>query len=73
LDSPVLDRLLLADAPKDRSSGYRGDPYALYQHARKGVRSQGEVYRFHSLKSRYRKEYAELAAEAGGRGSFYSS
>jgi len=65
-DSPVLDRRL-ADVPKDRV-GDRTDPYALYQHSRKGVRSQGDAYRFHSLRSRYPKGYAEFAAEARGQG-----
>jgi hypothetical protein len=67
-DLPVLDRVLLADAPKDRPPGYRGDLYVLYQNARKGVRSQGGAYRFHSLRRRYPKDYAEFAAEARGQG-----
>ena len=65
-DSPVLDRLLLADATKNRPSGYRGDLYLLHRYAKEGVRAQGSAMRFASLKAKYRKEYAELAAEARG-------
>ena len=67
-DSPVLDRLLLADAPKDRSPQYRADLYALHRYANEGVRAQGEAMRFASLRRRYPKGYAELAAEARGQG-----
>ena len=56
LDSPVLDRRLLADAPKDRSPRYRADLYALHRYANEGVRGQGDAYRFHGLKARYREE-----------------
>jgi hypothetical protein len=67
LDSPVLDRLL-ADAPKDRSPGYRRDLRLLHRFAKEGVRGQGAAMRFASLRRRYLKEYAELAAEARGQG-----
>ena len=66
LNSPVLDRRL-ASVPKDRV-GDRANLYMLYQYARKGVRSQGDAYRFHGLKARYREEYAVLEAEARGQG-----
>ncbi len=70
-DSPVLDRLLLADAPEDLSlPGYRRDLRLLHRYAKEGVRAQGSAMRFASLKARYRKVHAELAAEARGRGSF---
>ncbi len=67
LDSKALDRRL-ADAPKDRAPGYGRDLYLLYRYANEGVRGQGAAMRFASLKARYRKEYAELAAEAQGQG-----
>jgi hypothetical protein len=67
LDSKALDRRL-ADAPKDRAPGYGRDLYLLYRYANEGVRGQGAAMRFASLKGRYRKEYAELAAEAQGQG-----
>ncbi len=67
-DSPVLDRLLLADAPQDRPPGYRGDLRLLHRYANEGVRAQGPAMRFASLRRRYPKEYAELAAEARGQG-----
>ena len=67
-DFPVLDRLLLADAPKDRPPGYRGDLRLLHRYANEGVRGQGPAMRFASLKARYRKEYAKLAAETRGQG-----
>jgi hypothetical protein len=67
-DSPVLDRLLLADAPESRPSGYRGDLRLLHRYANEGVRGQGPAMRFASLRRRYRKEYAELKAEARGQG-----
>ncbi len=67
-DSPVLDRRLLADAPKDRSPGYRGDLRLLHRYANEGARAQGAAMRFASLRRRYRKEFAELKAEARGRG-----
>ena len=66
-DSKVLERLL-ADAPKDRSLGYRADLRLLHRYANEGVRAQGEAMRFASLKARYREEYAELKAEARGQG-----
>jgi hypothetical protein len=65
-DSPVLDRLLLADAPEDRPPGYRGDLRHLHRYANEGVRGRGPAMRFASLKAKYRKEYPELAAEARG-------
>ncbi len=34
----------------------------------RGVHSQGDAYRLHSLKRKYEKEHAELAAEARGQG-----
>ena len=67
LDSPVLDRRL-ADAPGNRPPRYRADLYALHRYANEGVRGQGDAYRLHSLKRRYEKEHAELAAEAQGQG-----
>ena len=67
-DSPVLDRLLLADATKDRPPGYRGDLRLLHRYINEGVRAQGSAMRFASLKRRYRKEYSELEAEARGQG-----
>ena len=68
LESPVLDRLLPADAPEDRPLGYRGDLRLLHRYANEGVRAQGSAMRFASLRARYRKEIAELAAEARGQG-----
>ncbi len=65
LDSKVLDRRL-AYAPKDQAPGYGRDMYLLYRYANEGVRGQGAAMRFASLKTRYRKEYAELKAEAQG-------
>jgi hypothetical protein len=65
-DFPVLDRLLLADAPEDRPSGYRGDLRLPHRYISEGVRAQGPAMRFASLKARYREEYAELATEARG-------
>ena len=67
LDSPVLDRRP-ADAPEDRPPGYRGDLRLLHRYIDEGVRAQGPAMRFASLKARYPKEYAELAAEARGQG-----
>jgi hypothetical protein len=67
LDFPVLDRRLAA-APQDWSPGYRGDLRLLHRYANEGARAQGAAMRFASLKARYRKEYAELAAEAQGQG-----
>ncbi len=68
LDSKALDRRL-ADAPKkDRPFGYGRDLYLLYRYANEGVCGQGAAMRFASLKARYRKEYAELKAEAQGQG-----
>ena len=54
-----------AVACKDRPPGYRGDLRLLHQ---RGVRAQGAAMRFASLRRRYPKEYAELAAEARGQG-----
>jgi hypothetical protein len=65
-DFPVLERLLLADAPEDRPPGYRGDLHLLHRYANEGVRAQGPAVRFASLRRRYPKEYAELKAEARG-------
>jgi hypothetical protein len=65
LDSPVLDRRL-AEAPEDRQPGYAADLSTLHRLMTRGVHSQGDAYRFHGLKGRYEKEYAELAAEARG-------
>jgi len=36
--------------------------------AQEGVRGQGAAMRFVGLKARYRKEYAELTADARGQG-----
>jgi hypothetical protein len=66
-DSSVLDRRL-ADTSKDRPPGYRRDLHLLHRYADEGVRGQGDAYRFHGLKARYREEYAELKAEARGQG-----
>jgi hypothetical protein len=68
LDSPVLDRLLLADAPQDRPPGYAADLSTMHRLITEGPRGQGDAYRFHGLKARYREEYAELAPEARGQG-----
>ena len=67
-DPPVLDRRLLADASKDRPSGYAADLSTMHRLTSRGVHSQGDSYRLHDLKNRYEKEYAELAAEAQGQG-----
>ena len=67
LDSPVLDRRR-ADTPGDRPPGYRGDLRLLHRYANEGVRGQGAAMRFASLRRRYLKEFAELAAEARGQG-----
>ncbi len=67
VDSKVLDRQL-ANTPRDRPPGYGRDLYLLYRYANEGVRGQGAAMRFASLKTRYRKEYAELKAEAQGQG-----
>jgi hypothetical protein len=69
LDSPVLDRRL-AEAPKDRPSGYATDLSTMRRLITEGPRGHGDAYRFHGLKRRYREEHAELAAEAGGQGEF---
>jgi len=66
-DSPVLDRRL-ADASKDRPSGYAADLSTMHRLMSRCVHSQGDAYRFHGLKSKYREEYAELKAEARGQG-----
>ncbi|HKH76702.1 MAG TPA: hypothetical protein VKA51_07090 [Rubrobacteraceae bacterium] len=66
-DSTLLERRL-ADASEDRPPGYRGDLRLLHRYVNEGVRGQGDAYRFHGLKARYREEYAELAAEARGQG-----
>jgi hypothetical protein len=66
LYSPGLDRRLV-DAPEDRP-GCRGDLRLLHRYADEGVRAQGAAMRFAGLKAKYRKEYAELAAEARGQG-----
>jgi hypothetical protein len=66
-DSPVLDRRL-ADASKDRPSGYAADLSTMHRLMSRGVHSQGDAYRFHGLKARYREEYAVLEAEARGQG-----
>ena len=68
MESPVLDRLLLADAPKDRPPGYAADLSTMHRLMSRGVHSQGDAYRFHGLKARYREEYAEFAAETRGQG-----
>jgi hypothetical protein len=67
-DCPVLDRLLLADAPQDRPPGYLGDLRLLHRYVNEGVRGQGPAMRFASLKAGYPKEHAELKAEARGQG-----
>ncbi len=41
-DSPVLDRLLLADAPEDRPTGYRGDLRLLHRYINEGVRVKAQ-------------------------------
>ncbi len=69
-DSPVLDRRL-ADAPEDRSPGYRGDLHLLHRYVNEGVRAQGEAMRFASSRRRHQKEYSELKAEAWGQGEIY--
>ncbi len=48
--------------------GYRGDLRLLHRYANEEVRAQGAAMRFASLRRRYRKEFAELKAEARGRG-----
>ena len=68
MGSPVLDRLLLADAPKDRPPGYAADLSTMHRLMSRGVHSQGDAYRLHGLKRRYEKEHAELAAEAHRQG-----
>ncbi len=68
VDSAVLDRRLAA-ASKDRPSGYRRGMYLLYRYANEGVRGQGSAMRYAGLKAGYRKEYAELKAEAQGQGA----
>jgi hypothetical protein len=68
LDSPVLDRRL-ADASKDRPRGYRGDLRLLHRYANEGARGQSAAMRFASLRARYRKDFAELKAEAQGQGA----
>jgi hypothetical protein len=40
----------------------------LHRLITEGPRGQGDAYRFHGLKARYREEYAELAAEVRGQG-----
>ena len=65
LDSEVLDRRL-GGAPKDRPPGYSADLSTMHRLISRGVRSQGDAYRLHGLKSRYPEEHAELAAEARG-------
>ncbi len=65
VDSAVLDRRLAA-APEDRPPGYRRDLHLLYRYTNEGVRGQGAAMRYAGLKARYRKEYAELKAEAQG-------
>ena len=42
------------------------ETHAFIDGASGGSRGQGGAYRFHSLKSKYREEYAEFAAEARG-------
>jgi hypothetical protein len=69
---PVLDRRLLADAPKDRPPGYLGDLRLLHRYKNEGVRAQGAAMRFASLRARYRQAYTELAAEARGQGELPS-
>ena len=66
-DSPVLDRLL-ADASKDRPSGYAADLSTMHRLMSRGVHSQGDAYRLHGLKRRYEKGYVELKAETRGQG-----
>jgi hypothetical protein len=66
-DSPVLDRRL-ADAPKDRPSGYAADLSTMRRLISEGPRSPWTGMRLGSLRSRYREEYAELTAEARGHG-----
>jgi hypothetical protein len=67
LESPVLDRRL-ANAPKDRPTGYVADLSTMHRLMTRGLHGQGDAYRLHGLKRRYEKEHAELAAEAGGQG-----
>ncbi len=68
MGSPVLDRLLLADAPKDRPPGYAADLSTMHRLMNRGVHSPGAGMRLGSLNARYRKGYAELKAEARGQG-----
>jgi hypothetical protein len=66
-DSPVLDRRL-ANAPKDRPTGYVADLSTMHRLISEGPRSPWTGMRLGSLRSRYREEYAELTAEARGHG-----
>ena len=65
--SKVLDRRL-GNPPEDRPPGYAADLATMHRLMTRGVHSQGDAYRLHSLKRRYEKEHAELAAEARGQG-----
>ena len=65
-DSPVLDRLLLVEATKDRPPGYRGDLRLLHRYANEGVRGQGPAMRFASLRRKFSKDYAEFWVEVRG-------
>jgi hypothetical protein len=65
--SKVLDRRM-GNPPKDRPPGYAADLSTLHRLMTEGPRGQGDAYRFHGLKARYREEYAELKAEARGQG-----
>jgi hypothetical protein len=67
-DSPVLDRLLLADAPEDRQPGYAADLSTLHRLITEGPRSPGSGTRLGSLRNRYPEEYALLRSETQGQG-----
>jgi hypothetical protein len=65
--SKVLNRRM-GDPPKDRPWGYAAELSTLHRLIIEGPRSLGVGMRLGSLKARYRKEYAELKAEARGQG-----
>jgi hypothetical protein len=54
--------------PGGSDPGYAADLSTMHRLITEGPRGQGDAYRFHGLKARYREEYAELAAEAQGQG-----
>jgi hypothetical protein len=65
--SKVLDRRM-GNPPKDRPPGYAADLSTMHRLMTEGPCGQGDAYRFHGLKARYREEYAVLEAEARGQG-----